>query len=207
MAIVNTFNSNYVSTAIATVPSGTERFVLFIHAQVGGGAYDIPPTGATINGQAMTLYASSGNNEQSVRIFGYAIPDSWSAGNYTITPSGHSQFNRWHVAVFTGVDGSSPVVGGAGSRIGVSTNDSISNTVDTVENGWVHDAVITGVQKYAGSGQTVLYNETGRGGISYKSNVSAGTATMSWSWTDSRSGHGAVSLRPSVPKAVWSCLV
>ena len=48
-------------------------------------------------------------------------------------------------------------------------------------------------------GQSFVYNTTGRPGVSYKSGLAHGTTSMAWTWTDARSAHAVVSLRPYRP--------
>jgi hypothetical protein len=75
-----------------------------------------------------------------------------------------------------------------------SDSDGDTLTVDCVGGGWVHDIVFTEAAKTAN--QSVIYNTTGRAGVSYKNGLAHGTETMAWTWTDSRSAHAVVSLRP-----------
>lgn len=194
--IVNTSNANYVITPTFTLPTGTHRYVLFMIGDVGDG-YSYFPNWVDIAGTAATMITKVGPTDEAAQIWGGNIPDSVAAGSYTITFDGTS-FQRFHIAVFTGVSGD-PVVDSDAFRNGISTSDGDSLTVDCVGGGWVHDIVWASVAKTAGAGQAVLYNTTGRPGISYKSGLAHGTTTMRWTWTDSRSAHAVVSLRPFRP--------
>lgn len=191
--IVNTSNVNYVITPTFTLPTGTHRYVLFMFAGVGDGSSYFPNT-VDIAGTAATMITKTVPTEEAVQIWGANIPDSVAAGSYTITFDGTS-FQRFHIAVFTGVSGD-PVVDSAASRNNSASNDGDLLTVDCVGGGWVHDIVWAGTAKTHDGAQTVIYNVTGRPGISYKSGLAHGTTTMSWTWTDSRSAHAVVSLRP-----------
>ena len=80
-----------------------------------------------------------------------------------------------------------------------SSSDGDTLTVDCVGGGWVHDIVFANTAKTAGANQSVIYNTTGRPGVSYKSGLAHGTTSMAWTWTDSRFAHAVVSLRPYRP--------
>lgn len=191
--IVNTSNVNFVTTPNFTLPTGTHRYVLFMICDVGD-SYSFFPNTVDIAGTAATMITKTVPTEEAVQIWGANIPDSVAAGSYTITFDGTS-FKRFHIAVFTGVSGD-PVVDSAASRNNSESNDGDLLTVDCVGGGWVHDIVWAGTEKTHDGAQTVIYNVTGRPGISYKSGLAHGTTTMSWTWTDSRSAHAVVSLRP-----------
>lgn len=193
--ITNPANGNYESTPIVVLPDGVNRFVLFMFADRGDGVYATPPSGVTINSVAMTLYTGVGVYDEASQIWGLSIPNTWAAGNYPVTRTGSAVFNNWYWAVFAGVS-RDPVVDADSIRINVATNDFSTLTVDCVDGGWVHDIVWASSAKVAGAGQSVIYNITGRAGISYKSSLTQGTSTMRWDWTDSRSAHSAISLRP-----------
>ncbi len=192
--IVNTSNY-YVIKPTFTLPTGTHRYVLFMIAGEGG-AYSYFPNTVDIAGTAATMITEAVADE-AAQIWGANIPDSTAAGDYTITFDGTS-FTRFHIAVFTGVSGD-PVVDSDAFRDGSASSDGDSLTVDCVGGGWVHDIVWAGTEKTHDGAQTVIYNVTGRPGISYKSGLAHGTTTMSWTWTDSRSAHAVVSLRPFRP--------
>jgi hypothetical protein len=194
--IVNTSNVNYVITPTFTLPTGTHRYVLFMFAGVGDGSSYFPNT-VDIAGTAATMITKTVPTEEAVQIWGANIPDSVAAGSYTITFDGTS-FQRFFIAVFTGVSGD-PVVDSDAFRNGVSNSDGDLLTVDCVGGGWVHDIVWAGTEKTHDGAQTGIYNVTGRPGISYKSGLAHGTTSMSWTWTDSRSAHAVVSLRPFRP--------
>lgn len=194
--IVNTSNVDYVITPTFTLPTGTHRYVLFMICGVGD-SYSFFPNTVDIAGTAATMITKTVPTEEAVQIWGANIPDSVAAGSYTITFDGTS-FQRFHIAVFTGVSGA-PVVDSAASRNNSSSNDGDLLTVDCVGGGWVHDIVWAGTAKTHDGAQTVIYNVTGRPGISYKSGLAHGTTSMSWTWTDSRSAHAVVSLRPFRP--------
>ena len=81
----------------------------------------------------------------------------------------------------------------------VNTSKKISRENLIGGGGWVHDIVFTGAAKTAGANQAVIYNTTGRAGVSYKSGLAHGTTSMAWTWTDARSAHAVVSLRPYRP--------
>lgn len=194
--IVNTSNVNFVITPTFTLPTGTHRYVLFMIGDVGDG-FAYFPGWVDIAGTAATMITKTEPTAEAVQIWGANIPDSVAAGSYTITFDGTS-FQRFHIAVFTGVSGD-PVVDSDAFRNGVSTSDGSLLTVDCVGGGWVHDIVWASVAKTMHADQTSIYNFTGRAGISYKSGLAHGTTTMSWTWTDSRSAHAVVSLRPFRP--------
>lgn len=196
--IVNTSNVDYVSTTLTafTLPTGTHRYVLFMIAGVGDGSSYYPNT-VDIAGTAATMITKTEPTAEAAQIWGANIPDSVAAGSYTITFEGTS-FQRFHIAVFTGVSGN-PVVDSDAFRNGNSDSDGDLLTVDCVGGGWVHDIVWAGTAKTHDGAQTGIYNVTGRPGISYKSGLAHGTTTMSWTWTDSRSAHAVVSLRPFRP--------
>lgn len=196
MTITNLSNGDYVLTANPVLPDGKNRFVLFMWAAVASG-----PSSASMAGLNMVLYAETAIGDERAQIWGLAIPDSVSAGTYTITKTGGT-IRRFHYAVFTGVSNTDPVVDNDAVRINVATSDSTSLTVDCVKDGWVHDIVFANPAKNAGAGQTVLYNVTGRPGISYKNNLTTGTTTTSWSWVDSRSSYAVVSLRPAPEQTI-----
>lgn len=189
--IANTSNPNHVLTPKITLPEAENRFVLFM-----AGTDATLPTSASINGLEMTLFADSGAHDEKARIWGLVIPNSWVAGAYTVTGHGEHTQQRWWLAGFSGV-AKDPVVDADGKRGGSATEDSSSLTVDCVDGGWVHDVIFAYPAKTAGAGQTVIYNVEGNAGISYKSNLTEGTATMYWTWTDSRWAHAVVSLRPA----------
>lgn len=195
--IVNTSNSNYVSTPTFNLPVGTNRYVLYMLAEDTDG-YAYFPNIVTIAGTVATMIAqTSVGVSQSAAMWGANIPDSVAAGNYTITGDGTS-FQRKFIAVFTGVS-RDPVVDSAAFKSNNSDDDGNSLTVDCVGGGWVHDIVYTGAAKTAGGDQNVVYNVTGRPGVSYKSGLAHGTTSMAWTWTDARSAHVVVSLRPYRP--------
>lgn len=193
--IASTANDNYVLTATVTLPAAANRFVLFMLGDKGDGVYATPPTSVTINSQAMTLYTSAGTADECAQIWGIPIPNTWPAGDYLISVSGNAVFSRWHWAVFSGVS-RDPVVDADSQRIGISTNDFSSLTVDCVDGGWVHDIVWANPAKTPFTGQTQVYDVDGRGGVSYKSGLTQGTATMRWDWTNSACAHSVISLRP-----------
>jgi len=196
--IVNTSNANYVITPTFSLPVGTNRYVLFMLAGVSD-SYSYYPDIVTIAGTVATMivqtepYAS-----QAAAIWGANIPDSVEAGASTITVDGTS-FNRKFIAVFTGVS-RDPIVDAAAFKSNVSNSDGDTLTVDCVGGGWVHDIVYADADtKTAGANQSVIYNVTGRPGVSYKSGLAHGTTSMAWTWTDARSAHAVVSLRPYRP--------
>jgi hypothetical protein len=194
--IVNTSNVDYVVTPTFTLPTGTHRYVLFMICGVGN-SYSFFPNTVDIAGTAATMITKTAPTEEAAQIWGANIPDSVAAGSYTITFDGTS-FQRFFIAVFTGVSGD-PVVDSDAFRNGVSNSDGDLLTVDCVGGGWVHDIVWAGTEKTHDGAQTGIYNVTGRPGISYKSGLAHGTTSMSWTWTDSRSAHAVVSLRPFRP--------
>lgn len=194
--IVNTSNVDYVITPTFTLPTGTHRYVLFMIAGVGN-SYSFFPNTVDIAGTAATMITKTAPTEEAAQIWGANIPDSVAAGSYTITFDGTS-FQRFHIAVFTGVSGA-PVVDSDAFRNNSSSNDGDLLTVDCVGGGWVHDIVWAGTAKTHDGAQTGIYNVTGRPGISYKSGLAHGTTSMIWTWTDSRSAHAVVSLRPFRP--------
>lgn len=197
--IVNTSNVDYAiinagTPANFTLPTETRRYVLFMIGSQGDGSSYFPNT-VTIAGTVATMITQTAPNlGQAAAIWGANIPDSVAAGSSTITVDG-TGFQRCHIAVFTGVSGD-PVVDSEVFRNGNSDSDSDSLTVDCVGNGWVHDIVWADAAKAAGAGQNVIYNTAERAGVSYKSGLDYGTTTMTWTWTDSRSAHAVVSIRP-----------
>ena len=190
--IVNTSNVNSSSSKQCTLPSGLNRYVLFMIGD-SSDAYSYYPNTVTIAGVVATMIAQTGAGTQATSIWGACIPDSVAAGLYDIVLDG-SSFHYFFTAVFTGV--SRDAVVDSDALYISSDSDGNSLTVDCVGGGWVHDIVYTEPAKTAGAGQTVIYNETGGAGVSYKSGLAHGTTTMAWTWTDSRSGHAVVSLRP-----------
>jgi hypothetical protein len=133
--------------------------------------------------------------DEAAQIWGANIPDSTAAGNYTITFDGTCSVRKF-IAVFTGVS-RDPVVDSAAFRNSSSSSDGDTLTVDCVGGGWVHDIVFADAAKTAGANQSVIYNSTDSGvGVSYKSGLAHGTTSMAWTWTDARSAHAVVSLRP-----------
>ncbi len=191
--IVNTSNVDFVITPTFTLPTGTHRYVLFMIGDMGN-ASSYFPNSVDIAGTAATMITKTEPTAEAAQIWGANIPDSVAAGSYTITFDGTS-FQRFHIAVFTGVS-SDPVVDSDSFRNGNSDSDGDSLTVDCVGGGWVHDIVWAGAAKTHDGAQTGIYNVTGRPGISYKSGLAHGTTSMSWTWTNSRSAHAVVSLRP-----------
>lgn len=195
--IVNTSNVNYVSTPTFTLPVGTNRYVLFMLAG-GTDSYSYYPNIVTIAGTVATMIVQTEPGpSQAAAIWGANIPDSTAAGDYTISVDGTS-FQRKFIAVFTGVS-RDPVVDAAAFKSNNSSSDGDTLTVDCVGGGWVHDIVFANTAKTAGANQSVIYNTTGRPGVSYKSGLAHGTTSMAWTWTDSRSAHAVVSLRPYRP--------
>ena len=196
--IVNTSNVNFVSTPTFNLPVGTNRYVLYMLAE-DTDEYAYFPNIVTIAGTVATMIAqTSVGVSQSAAMWGANIPDSVAAGNYTIAGDGTS-FERKFIAVFTGVS-QNPVVDSDAYKSNNSDDDGDSLTVDCVGGGWVHDIVYTGAAKTAGWGQNVVYNVTDSGvGVSYKSGLAHGTTSMAWTWTDARSAHVVVSLRPYRP--------
>ena len=200
--IVNTSNVDYAvinagTPANFTLPTGTRRYVLFMIGS-GGDASSYYPSIVTIAGTVATMITQTAPNlGEAAAIWGANIPDSVAAGSSTITVDG-TGFQRCHIAVFTGVS-SDPVVDSDSFRNGNSDSDGDLLTVDCVGGGWVHDIVWAGTAKNHDGAQTGIYNVTGRAGISYKSGLAHGTTSMSWTWTDSRSAHAVVSLRPFRP--------
>ena len=195
--IVNTSNVNYVSTPTFTLPVGTNRYVLFMLAD-GTDSYSYYPNTVTIAGTVATMIVQTEPGpSQAAAIWGANIPDSTAAGDYTISVDGTS-FQRKFIAVFTGVS-RDPVVDAAAFKSNNSSSDGDTLTVDCVGGGWVHDIVFANTAKTAGANQSVIYNTTDRPGVSYKSGLAHGTTSMAWTWTDSRSAHAVVSLRPYRP--------
>jgi hypothetical protein len=193
--IVNTSNANFVITPKFTLPVGTNRYVLFMLAGVSADGFDYSPGIVTIAGTVATMIVQTEPGAtQAAAMWGANIPDSTAAGDYTITVDGFS-FERCFIAVFTGVS-RDPVVDADGKRDSSADGDSSELTVDCVGGGWVHDIVFANTAKTAGANQSVIYNVTGRPGVSYKSGLAHGTTSMAWTWTDSRSAHAVVSLRP-----------
>lgn len=194
--IVNTSNVDYTTGPTFTLPEGTARYVLFMIAGLGD-TYSYFPNWVDIAGTAATMITEVGPAYEAAQIWGANIPDSVAAGSYTITTGGTS-FQRFHIAVFTGVSGD-PVVDSDAFRKVSATSDGDLLTVDCVGGGWVHDIVWAWAEKTHDGAQTGIYNVIKRAGISYKSGLAHGTTTMSWTWTDSRSAHAVVSLRPFRP--------
>jgi len=192
--IVNTSNVNFVTTPTFTLPAGNNRYVLFMIADTADGSSYYPNI-VTIAGTVATMIVQTEPGaSQAAAIWGANIPDSVAAGDYTITVDGTS-FQRKFIAVFTGVS-RDPVVDSDAYKSNNSDGDGDSLTVDCVGGGWVHDIVYTGAAKTAGGGQNVVYNTDGRAGVSYKSGLAHGTTPMAWTWTNARSAHVVVSLRP-----------
>ena len=195
--IVNTSNANFVITPNFTLPVGTNRYVLFMLAG-GTDSYSYYPNIVTIAGTVATMIVQTEPGaSQAAAIWGANIPDSVEAGASTITVDGTS-FQRCFIAVFTGVS-RDPIVDSDAFRNGSSDSDGDTLTVDCVGGGWVHDIVFADAAKTAGANQSVIYNVTGRPGVSYKSGLAHGTTSMAWTWTDSRFAHAVVSLRPYRP--------
>lgn len=195
--IVNTSNVNYVITPTFTLPAGNNRYVLFMLAD-GTDSYSYYPNIVTIAGTVATMIVQTEPGpSQAAAIWGANIPDSTAAGDYTISVDGTS-FQRKFIAVFTGVS-RDPVVDSAAFKSNDSSRDGDTLTVDCVGGGWVHDIVFASAAKTAGANQSVIYNTTGRPGVSYKSGLAHGTTSMAWTWTDARSAHAVVSLRPYRP--------
>jgi len=195
--IVNTSNVNYVITPTFTLPAGTNRYVLFMLAD-GTDSYSYYPNIVTIAGTVATMIVQTEPGvTQAAAIWGANIPDSTAAGDYTISVDGTS-FLRKFIAVFTGVS-RDPVVDSAAFKSNDASRDGDTLTVDCVGGGWVHDIVFATAAKTAGANQSVIYNDTGRPGISYKRGLAHGTTSMAWTWTDARSAHAVVSLRPYRP--------
>ena len=196
--IVNTSNVNYVMTPTFTLPVGNNRYVLFMIAAPAD-SYSYYPNIVTIAGTVATMIVQTGADpSQAAAIWGANIPDSTAAGDYTISVGGTS-FQRKFIAVFTGVS-RDPIVDAAAFKSNVSNSDGDTLTVDCVGGGWVHDIVYADADtKTAGANQSVIYNVTGRPGVSYKSGLAHGTTSMAWTWTDARSAHAVVSLRPYRP--------
>ena len=195
--IVNTSNVNYVNTPTFNLPVGTNRYVLFMLAD-GTSGYSYYPDIVTIAGTVATMIVQTEPGpSQAAAIWGANIPDSTAAGDYTISVDGTS-FQRKFIAVFTGVS-RDPVVDSAAFKSNDSSRDGDTLTVDCVGGGWVHDIVFASAAKTAGANQSVIYNTTGRPGVSYKSGLAHGTTTIAWTWTDARSAHAVVSLRPYRP--------
>ncbi len=192
--IVNTSNANYRSTPNFTLPVGTNRYVLLMLADETD-SYSYYPDIVTIAGTVATMIVHTEPGvTQAAAIWGANIPDSTAAGNYTISID-DTTFQHFFIAVFTGVS-RDPIVDAVAFKSNVSSSDGDTLTVDCVGGGWVHDIVFANTAKTAGANQSVIYNTTGRPGVSYKSGLAHGTTTMSWTWTDSRSAHAVVSLRP-----------
>jgi hypothetical protein len=196
--IVNTSNVNYVTTPTFTLPVGNNRYVLFMIAAPAD-SYSYFPNIVTIAGTVATMIVQTEPGaSQAAAIWGANIPDSTAAGDYTISVDGTS-FHRKFIAVFTGVS-RDPIVDAAAFKSNVSNSDGDTLTVDCVGGGWVHDIVYADADtKTAGANQSVIYNVTGRPGVSYKSGLAHGTTSMAWTWTDARSAHAVVSLRPYRP--------
>ena len=202
--IVNTSNVDNAiihggSPASFTLPSGTNRYVLFMLADTADGSSYYPNT-VTIAGTTATAInqtAVGGSEGEAAAIWGANIPDSVEAGASTITVDG-TGFQRCFIAVFTGVS-RDPIVDSDAFRNGSSGSDGDTLTVDCVGGGWVHDIVFTDAAKTAGANQSVIYNTTGGAGVSHKSGLAHGTTSMAWTWTDARSAHVVVSLRPYRP--------
>lgn len=195
--IVNTSNANFVITPNFTLPVGTNRYVLFMLAD-GTDSYSYYPNIVTIAGTVATMIVQTEPGaSQAAAIWGANIPDSTAAGDYTISVDGTS-FQRKFIAVFTGVS-RDPVVDAAAFKSNNSSSDGDTLTVDCVGGGWVHDIVFADAAKTAGANQSVIYNVTGRPGVSYKSGLAHGTTSMAWTWTDSSFAHAVVSLRPYRP--------
>ena len=200
--IVNTSNVDYAiinagTPASFTLPSGTNRYVLFMIG-LGGDGSSYYPNIVTIAGTVATMIVQTAPDlGQAAAIWGAHIPDSVEAGASTITVDG-TGFQRCFIAVFTGIS-KSPVVDSSAYQNSNSDSDGDTLTVDCVGGGWVHDIVFATAAKTAGAYQNVIYNTTGRAGVSYKSGLAHGTSTMAWTWTDSRSAHAVVSLRPYRP--------
>ena len=196
--IVNTSNVNYVITPTFTLPAGNNRYVLFMIAAGGTDSYSYYPNTVTIAGTVATMIVQTGpGTSQAAAMWGANIPDSVEAGASTITFDGTS-FQRFFIAVFTGVS-RDPIVDSAAYKSNDSSRDGDTLTVDCVGGGWVHDIVFTEAAKQRGEGQSFVYNTTGRPGVSYKSGLAHGTTSMAWTWTDARSAHAVVSLRPYRP--------
>ena len=197
--IVNTSNVDFVTTPTFTLPAGNNRYVLFMIADTADGSSAFP-TSVTVAGTTATAInqtAVGGSETEAAQVWGAVIPDSTAAGDYTIVTVG-STFQRFFIAVFTGVS-RDPIVDSAAFKSNDSSRDGDTLTVDCVGGGWVHDIVYTEAAKTAGGYQNVVYNTTGRPGVSYKSGLAHGTTSMAWTWTDARSAHVVVSLRPYRP--------
>jgi len=195
--IVNTSNVNFVTTPTFTLPAGNNRYVLFMIAWAAD-EYSYYPNIVTIAGTVATMIVQTGPGpSQAAAIWGANIPDSTAAGDYTISVDGTS-FQRCFIAVFTGVS-RDPIVDTSAFKSNDSSRDGDTLTVGCVGGGWVHDICYTEAAKQRGGGQNFVYNTTGRPGVSYKSGLAHGTTSMAWTWTDARSAHAVVSLRPYRP--------
>lgn len=195
MAIANTNNDTYSINPDVVIPAGNNRFVLILLGgdNAGSGQFD-PPDTMTLEGLSMTCYADGSTAQEVSQIWGVVIPNTMAAGTYTATYTG-TNVQRWFSSVFTGVS-RDPVVD-ADIVYNIATNSNGSTlTADCVDGGWVQDVVYTTVGKDPTAGQTVIYNQAARPGVSYFSNVSAGTSTLNWVWAGDRFSHSIVSLRP-----------
>lgn len=195
--IVNTSNVNFVTTPTFTLPAGNNRYVLFMLAEATDNYAYFPGIVTIVGTVATMIVQTEPGASQAAAIWGANIPDSTAAGDYTISVDGTS-FQRKFIAVFTGVS-RDPVVDSASFKSNDSSRDGDTLTVDCVGGGWVHDIVWAGAEKWAGGYQNVVYNVTGRAGVSYKSGLAHGTTSMAWTWTNDRSAHVVVSLRPYRP--------
>lgn len=200
MTIANTDNDPYTSGAGFTLPNATNRYVLFLMAFKGNGSDSAPPTSASIDGVAMTKHVEINTTDEMAQIWGLWIPNDKAAGDYAVVHSGETaDVQRWNTAVFSGV-ARDAVVHTASARSNNALNDGSTLTLNCADGGWVYD-VLWAVSfnlsaKVPGEGQTVVYNEVDRPSLSYKSNLTGSSTTMSWTWANSTSAHAAISLRP-----------
>lgn len=194
MAIGFGTNAYYTTTQTVAIPSGTGRYLIIAWANTGVPLEYIPTP--SFNGYAMTDLTSAGASPLS-KLCGFAIPDAWAAGNYTHNAS--STYRRHHI-ILTGVDYNYPVVDTASYRQGSSTGTHSSITLSTVTGALDLSVIYYGSATItAGTGQNVLYNTADRALITYKSGLSAGTTTMSYTYTGQRTSQSDVVLRPTVP--------
>lgn len=192
--IVNTSNVNYTTGGGFDLPEGVNRYVLFMIAGLGD-QYSNFPESVSVANQPASMLAQLPVTDETVQVWGASIPDSLAAGSYS-SAIASTTFLRFFIAVFTGVSRDS-VVDAKAHRNSSAASDGDSLEVATVGGGWVHDILWTNTTMTPGVGQSIIYNTAARAGISNKSGLQSGTATMSWSWSNARSAYAAISLRPA----------
>lgn len=195
--VSKTSSSVSSQTQSVAVTSGADLFVI---GCTNWGTSNRLVSGVTFNGDAFTKAIEVNGNNKVGSIWYLQAPDVTTA-NAVVTLVGTTSGVNCHYSVLRGSNTGVVLDGTASSVLGTGTSNPVSITT-SVSDAWIFDNIGTDNGSLGiGSSQVSLFNyDTSTSRASYKPDVgTAGSKTMTWTWTGSDSStHVVAAFRPAV---------